>query len=92
MLQRVVIGIFVTSFAGGLGALLLGEAVWAKYIAFPALFLSGWAALGHLITLDDDAPGGWSNLEESKTIWRYSLLEMAGKFILFAAVGISIYA
>ena len=28
---------------------------------FTALGFSGWAFFGHLVTADDDAPGGWSN-------------------------------
>ncbi|WP_404366791.1 hypothetical protein [Marinobacter sp.] len=45
--------------------------------------LSGWVAFGHLITLDDDMPGEWSNPEGIKTIWRTSLAILAVKFAVF---------
>ncbi|HVO25072.1 MAG TPA: hypothetical protein VMW56_15745 [Candidatus Margulisiibacteriota bacterium] len=48
--------------------------------------LAAWAAFGHLITLDDDEPGGWSNPEESKDLWRSSLLELAVKFVVLLAL------
>ena len=53
---------------------------------FTVLGLLGWAAFGHLVTLDDDMPGGWSNLEGSKSLWRQSLLELAVKLLALAAL------
>ena len=50
------------------------------------LGLSAWAALGHLITLDDDMPGEWSNLEGSRSVWHRSLLELAVKFVVLLAI------
>jgi hypothetical protein len=44
---------------------------------------AGWAAIGHLLTLDDDMPGEWSNPEGEKAFWRNSLLVLAGKFVIF---------
>nr|WP_315484570.1 hypothetical protein [uncultured Undibacterium sp.] len=41
---------------------------------------AAWMAFGHLITIDDDAPGGFSNSGENKMIWRHSLLELVLKF------------
>src|SRR5690554_4789347 len=64
----------------------------AKYIAAPALVFSGWAALGHLVTLDDDAPDEWSNPEGSKATWHRSIGELIIKIVVFAAVGIAFYA
>ena len=58
----------------------------AFVVALPALLLSGWAALGHLITLDDDFPGGWSNPEKSKRIWWASIAELLVKLGLFAVL------
>lgn len=46
------------------------------------LGLSAWAALGHLITLDDDVPGEWSNPEGSMRLWRLSLLGLAIKVVV----------
>lgn len=48
--------------------------------------ISAWIAFGHLITLDDDAPGGWSNQENSKSIWRRSLAELLIKFAVFVGL------
>ena len=45
--------------------------------------LSAWMAFGHLITLDDDMPGEWSNPERDKKIWRGSLSVLAVKFLIF---------
>ena len=56
-----------------------------KALAAPLVFLSGWAFFGHLITIDDELPGGWSNPEGSRAIWRRSLVEMMLKMVLFFA-------
>jgi len=45
--------------------------------------LAAWMALGHLITLDDDMPGEWSNPEGDKKLWRGSLVGLAVKFLVF---------
>jgi hypothetical protein len=42
--------------------------------------------LGHLITLDDDYPGEWSNPGRSRELWRTSLLELLGKLGVIAAL------
>ena len=44
--------------------------------------LSIWAAVGHLVTLDDDMPGEWSNPDGNKKLWRASLRAMSKKFIV----------
>jgi hypothetical protein len=44
--------------------------------------LSIWVAIGHLVTLDDDMPGEWSNPDGNKKQWRSSLLAMSLKFIV----------
>jgi hypothetical protein len=48
--------------------------------------LAGWAAFGHLITLDDDAPESFSNPEGLRPLWRRSLLELVIKFLVFAVL------
>jgi len=48
--------------------------------------LAAWVAFGHLITLDDDMPGEWSNPESDKKLWRKSLAVMAVKLLVFAAL------
>jgi len=55
-------------------------------VGIPSLVVSGWAFFGHLITLDDDAPGGFSNPESSSRIWRGSLIELLVKGALFLLV------
>ena len=45
--------------------------------------LAGWAAIGHLVTLDDDMPGEWSNPERDIALWRSSLVVLAAKFAVF---------
>lgn len=46
--------------------------------------LAAWTAFGHLITLDDDMPGGWSNPFDDRKFWHNSLVIMAIKFLVFA--------
>jgi len=92
MLQRVGIWSFVASLLAAAVAMFMGYQSPAKYIAAPALVFSGWAALGHLVTLDDDAPGEWSNPEGSKATWHRSIGELIIKIVVFAAVGIAFYA
>lgn len=43
--------------------------------------LFAWAAFGHLVTLDDDAPGEWSNPDGDAAVWRRSLLLLAVKSV-----------
>ncbi|HEX6886086.1 MAG TPA: hypothetical protein VF530_22120 [Planctomycetota bacterium] len=76
-------GLLVASVAAGL----LGF-TWAKWLAAPTLFIAGWAAIGHLVTLDDDAPGGWSNPDGSTSFWRRSVVQLLLKFALF---GVSLW-
>lgn len=83
----ILVGAFVASYIGAIAVKLLGG---PRDIAFgvglPAIVFSGWAALGHLITLDDDYPGEWSNPGRSKELWRTSLLELLGKIGVFAVL------
>ena len=92
MVGRIIIAIILVSLTASLLGKLFGYSALAKYIGAPALALSGWAALGHLLTLDDDAPGEWSNPEGKESVWRHSLVELSLKVIIFVVVGIAIYA
>ena len=47
--------------------------------------ISVLACIGHLITFDDDLPGGWSNPEGEKSIVHWSIIELCIK-ILFAII------
>ena len=54
VVTRIVLGLFLASSLGSVMALLAG-ASWWRWVSAPALVLSGLAAIGHLVTLDDDA-------------------------------------
>jgi hypothetical protein len=49
------------------------------------VILLGWAVVGHLVTIDDDMPGEWSNPAGSKSIGYRSLLELLVKVLVFVA-------
>lgn len=75
--------IVLSIFAASLATSLVASAAFGKrpalWFGIPALVISTWAAMGHLVTLDDDAPGGWSN-PDGATQFRYrSLRELALK-------------
>ena len=80
------IGIFLISCVGSATAYLLGARSVGNWISVPALVLSGWAAFGHLITLDDDMPGEWSNPQRSRSLWQKSLTQLALKFCVFGGL------
>ena len=54
--------------------------------------IAAWSAVGHLITLDDDAPRGWSNPGKSDKFWHRSLRDVALKFIVLFALLAIIFA
>jgi hypothetical protein len=58
----------------------------ALWVAVPAIFMLGVAVYGHLITFDDDFPGGWSNLDGSWKYFRHSLYELLGKAAFLAGL------
>jgi hypothetical protein len=64
----------------------------AVLVGLPALVISIWVALGHLITLDDDYPGGWSNPEDDKEYWKASLRELAKKLLVLAFLALVLAA
>jgi hypothetical protein len=78
-----VIGVIVLSLLCSVCIRLLGRPQLVVPLGSPALVLTGWAFFGHLMTLDDDAPGGWSNPERSRRTWMRSLLNLAGLMVLF---------
>ena len=78
----IVLALSIASFAiARLYSPSLGFKVGVAPVIFTAL-----AFFGHLITLDDNARGGFSNPESSSGIWRSSLLELALKAGLFVLV------
>lgn len=87
---RVAIGIFLASCFGGLIAFFSG-ALWWRWMFAPALFFSGAASFGHLITLDDDFPGEWSSPadpDKARSFFRRSLAELAAKMVVFGALAL----
>ena len=55
-------------------------------LGLPLAILSGWAFLGHLVTIDDEFPGGWSNPQRSRSVLLNSLGALVAKGTLFAAI------
>ncbi len=84
---KIVLGVFAASVAGSLVASQLFSSPAALWLGAPALIMSGWAAIGHLVTIDDDSPGGWSNQESSDRTWHRSLRDLSIKLAVFIAVG-----
>ena len=76
------VGVVILSLLCSVGARLLGRPQFVVPIGSPALVLTAWAFFGHLVTLDDDFPGGWSNPERSAKFVYQSLLAIAVKLIL----------
>ena len=60
-------------------------------IGVPALILLAWMMIGHLVTLDDDMPGEWSNPEGSKKIWYASVGEFLIKAVLCITFFVLVY-
>jgi hypothetical protein len=61
----------------------LGSSRVALIALLPITAFAGLASLGHFVTLDDDAPGGWSNPDDSTATWKRSLMELGIKFAVF---------
>jgi hypothetical protein len=80
------VGVVLATVVGSVVAFRVGESMLGRWLAVPSILLTGWAAFGHLITLDDDMPGGWSNPGWSRSFWGKSLSQLAIKFALFAGI------
>ena len=87
---RVAWTVFVASFLFALVAFYFDGPLIGTILASPALLLSGWAFMGHLVTLDDDMPGEWSNPEGSRSIWYRSVAELLTKSVLFGILVIGV--
>jgi hypothetical protein len=71
--------------------MLVGAAVLLSYFAhvpyiFSALGSSAWLLIGHIVTLDDDLPGGWSNADGARSFPWVALLVEAGIFAMLCAI------
>ena len=85
-------GVFFGSLLAAAGCRVLGEAGLVLPAATPALALGVWAVFGHLVTLDDDLPGGWSNPDGDREIARASLVELGVKVLLLTVVLLVVWA
>ena len=85
-LRYLPLGIVIASVLCSVGVRLFGRSDLRVPVGLPALLLTGWSFAGHLITLDEDAPGGWSNSGDSHQVWHRSLLQLA---VLLAIFGIT---
>jgi len=74
-------------------AVMLGMSIFLNvaYI-YTLCALSGWVAIGHLVTLDDDMPEGWSNPEGSAEFWNKSKIACVVKFFVFISLVILVIA
>ena len=77
--RRVAVAVFVISLVASLVVSVHFGARAALWCGMPALVVSAWAAIGHLVTVDDDAAGGWSNPDGSSQVWHQSLRGLALK-------------
>ena len=85
--HRVVLGLFVASLAASILASVVFGSRAALWCGMPALLISALAVIGHLVSLDEAAAGGWSNPEGVSQVWFQSLGELAVKIlvVLFVA-------
>jgi len=82
----VILGVFVASCLSSVAAYLFNSPDFGKWLTAPALLLSGWVFGGHLVTLDDDMRGGWSNPDGSRAVAYRSLGELFVKLVVFIGV------
>ena len=80
------LALLALTLCGSIVASILHARQLAVWLGAPALIASGWAAFGHFITLNDELPGGWSNPENSRSIWYRSLGELLAKLLAFGVV------
>jgi hypothetical protein len=84
-LRAITIGVTAVSVLASLVARFVGRPDLRVPLGIPALLLTGWSFFGFLVTLDDDAPGGWSNPEGSRKFWYRSLKALATLLAVFLA-------
>jgi hypothetical protein len=91
--QKIVLGVFLTSLGASIAASLFDARLASYWLGAPAVVLSAWSAIGHLTTVDDDYPGGFSNSEKNAGIWHRSLWALALKVaILLVTVWLVVLA
>ena len=77
-------GLLAASYIGSSVALLVGAHSLGRLLVLLALVVSGFAALGYLVTLDEDMTGEWSNPAGSRKVWVSSVAELCAKLGGFA--------
>lgn len=61
--------------------------IWQVPYLYTAIAFAVWAFTGHLITIDDDLPGGWSNPDGSIPFpWAELAIKAAVLFVLLGLV------
>ena len=82
--RKFFLSLVVLSYLTSTTAALMRAREWAISLGAPALIMLGLAAMGHLITLDDDFPGGWSNPTNSLKFTFKSVGLLALETVAFA--------
>jgi hypothetical protein len=80
-LTRLVLIIYGVSLLLAVAAACIGLRDWVVTLSLPALALSGLAVAGHVTTMDDDAPGGYSNPDGDIEMWAESVRKLKWKFL-----------
>ncbi len=63
--------------------------IWKVPYIYTVIGFAAWSFAGHLITIDDDVPGGWSNPDGNTS---FPWLELAIKAaVLFGLVGMTFF-
>jgi hypothetical protein len=74
---------FAWGIAGLIATAILLSWFWRVPYLFTLIGAAAWAFFGHIITLDEDLPGGWGNLDGSLPFpWR----ELAAKALVLGAL------
>lgn len=80
------VGIFLVLLVSTVSAKLFHMEKAAAILSVPLLVMAGWGFIGHLVSLDDDIPGGWSNPDGDVTLWRQSVRELLVKLVVVLGV------
>ena len=57
---------------------------------YSAIGIASLVFVGHLVTIDDDYAGGWSNPEGKQSIWNRSLYALAAKLSVLLLLGLAV--
>jgi hypothetical protein len=83
--RKLLIGVGAISVMACLVSIALGKTSLSGWLGAPSVVISAWTFGGHLVTLDDDFPGGWSNQEGSRSALTQSLWALAFKALVLLA-------